>query len=648
MLETIKEYLVSLGFKTDDSSLNAAQAAMKKAEGSVAKFANSSVKDFAKAATGVVTFVATANIALGKFMINLAQSDLATEMFARKMWMSKDAAKAYQSSIDALGVSINDLYLSPELMNKYLDLNREARDMAVPAEEYNKQMQGVRDITFQFQRLKLEGTYALQWIGYYLTKYLSGPMGDVKNWLTKINDTIQQKMPEWTKKVAEVASWFVRLGKAAWSIRSALGAVVGVLAGFKMISMLTNPLGLFVLGLTALILLVDDFNTYMSGGESAFPKLWAWLEKLKKSFVDSGYLKDFKGIIKDVVQWVKDLGAWFEKIGQSKTFRALIKDIKDILSNMVVVIKNTAGWFEELGKKLKDNGDLSKFAEDIGKLAESILGLVDAITALMGKLGKTGIGDAIQHNLINMLEIVDGLIKSITGGLEIITGLLSGDNKKTDKGLGDIEKGIMGAVVGPKKAGETFDSWQKTWGGFVDKNSAGSHGGELKKGDTGDGNNSAKSPFSEIVGDIKGFVLGLFGKSSAPKIGQTSYETNCNAGNPWSSFKNSIPGASDASTVDWSTLKKGFVAFMNSIPKEFGDISKGLFQTAKGYGDSGAIGGASAMSYLYPQTSTSSMSQISMKQNYYIYGATNPQSVAKTVDGITTASLTRHFQGGVR
>ena len=106
MIETIKEYLVSLGFKTDNSSLNTAQAAMKKAESSADSFASSSVKNFAKAATAVVSFVATANIALGKYLVGLAQADLQTEMFARKMWMSKDAAKAYQSSIDALTTSI--------------------------------------------------------------------------------------------------------------------------------------------------------------------------------------------------------------------------------------------------------------------------------------------------------------------------------------------------------------------------------------------------------------------------------------------------------------------------------------------------------------------------------------------------------------
>lgn len=315
MIETIKDYLVSLGFHVDSSSLNAARTAMRTAEDSVSQFSNESVKNFAKAGMGVIAFVATANLALGKFVYELAQADLQTEMFARKMWMSKDAAKAYQASIDALGVSINDLYLSPELMNKYLELNRESRSMAVPTGEYDKQMQGVRDITFQFQRLKLEGTYALQWIGYYLTKYLAGPMGNVKDGLAKINDTIQEKMPQWTKRVAEVASWFVRLGLAAWSIRGALGAIVGVFAAFKMVSLLTNPLGLLILGMTALLLLVDDFNTYQDDGDSMFPDLWKWLdgvgEKLKASGLD---LKTFKDDLINIKDSAIELGKTIDEL----------------------------------------------------------------------------------------------------------------------------------------------------------------------------------------------------------------------------------------------------------------------------------------------------------------------------------------------
>jgi len=609
MIETIKEYLVSLGFKTDNSSLNSAQSAMKEAEASVTSFANSSIKNFAKAAVGVVTFVATANLALGKFIVELAQADLQTEMFARKMWMSKDAAKAYQSSLDALGVSVNDLYLSPELMDKYLELNRQARELGVPAEEYSKQMQGVRDITFELQRLKLEGTYALQWVGYYLTKYLAGPLGDIKEWLTKVNDEVQRTMPIWTKRVAEVASWFVRLGKAAWSIRDALGAVVGVLVGFKMISMLTNPLGLLILGMTALLLLVDDFNTFKDGGESAFPKLWEWVEKFKKSLEDNGTIGKFKNLLKGAIVDVKKFGDWLEKIGKSETFKNFLSDSYNLIIILWHGIQNTWDWLVDLWGQLNDSGALDSFGESLGEAWTSVLKLTDAIGDLLNSLGgEGGLGDLLTSGLISALNVFTGTLEEIVGLVTIIAGgikgITTGDFSGLEKGAELFKKGLSRALDNPI--------------------------GNALRGDT--------DTKDETDNKLKKAMTPRPSHTSASKVVQGDTTPS------WSSFKDSIPASSDASNVDWSALRKGFVAFMNSIPQALGDITKGLFKDTSA--QAGA-GGANHMSYLYPQTNTSNMSQVSMKQTYHIYGATNPEAVATTVNRTSTAALTRFHQGGV-
>ncbi|HWQ41326.1 MAG TPA: hypothetical protein VN456_04745 [Desulfosporosinus sp.] len=461
MIETIKEYLISLGFKTDNSSLNAAQQAMKKAEDSVTGFSDISVKNFAKAAVGVVSFVATANLALGKFIATLAQTDLQTEMLAARLWMSKDAAKAYQSSIDALGVSIDDLYLSPELMNKYLELNRQAREMAVPTDEYRKQMQSVRDITFQFQRLKLEGTYALQWIGYYLTKYLEGPMGNVKDWLTEINDKIQENMPQWTKRVAEVTSWVVRLAKAAWSIRDALGAAAGAFTAISLIKMASNPFGAFVLGLTALLLLVDDFNTYMSGGESAFPKLWEWVEKFKKSLVDNGTIKDFKDMLKSIVQGAKELKNWLEKVGQSEGFKKFLSDSKDLVILLWHGIQNTWNWLVDLWKQLNDTGTLGSFGQSILNVYSSVVLLFDALGDLLNALGgEGGFDDLLSSVIINSLTTFRDMLNSIAALISIIAAGIKGITTGDWSGMGKGYEGLKKALIpdeGLRKKAEEYD-----------------------------------------------------------------------------------------------------------------------------------------------------------------------------------------------
>ncbi|MDQ7094216.1 hypothetical protein REC12_11510 [Desulfosporosinus sp. PR] len=680
MLDVIKEYLVSIGFKTDDSSLSAAQNAMKKAGDSVDSFSNSAVKDFAKATTGVVSFVATATLALGKFVSGLAQSDLQTNMFARRMWMSTDAARAYQSSLKALGASINDLYLSPELMERFQELNNLAHQLAVPTADYEDAMRGVRDITFEFQKLKLEGMYALQWIGYYLTKYLASPMGDFKKGLSDLNTKIQQHMPEWTAKIAEVASWFVRLAEAAWSIRGAIGTIISIFTGFKILTMLATPLGLFVAGLTALLLLVDDFNTYVNGGESAFPKLWAWVIKFKDSLKNNetvkAFIKDIKTIAEDIkyfgqkleeflnskefqdklnflIKGLEKIWTWIESVGRSQTFKTFLSNNERYVTILWHGIETLWNWIVKLWNKLSENDTFGGLAQALGDLYGSVVDLVSAFGDMFNFMGDAGAGDLLSTALVSALGIVRDTLTSIAGLITIVAGelkgLFTGDYSGLEKGfklfMDGIPKGIADAVKG------SFSGEKK------------SNPKPEKKSSFEEDQESQSGIKQTIWNPSKNGISGSNGNDATANNSTIKYETNHNYNNTsnqttninqaqkdnapsWNSFKENIPGSEMApASVDWAALKKGFTAFINSIPQEFGDITKGLFQMAKGYGNNQFSVGGTPISYLYPQTTSSSISQVSMKQNYYIYGANDPQSVAKTVSGVTTTSLTRHFQG---
>jgi len=263
------------------------------------------------------------------------------------------------------------------------------------------------------------------------------------------------------------------------------------------------------------------------------------------------------------------------------------------------------------------------YAKALVDLYESVVDLFDAFGDLFNLLGKGGAGEFFAEAFIIALNIVKDTLTSIAGLVTIVAGgikaMATGDFSMLEKGfklfadgipkgLGDAVNGTFGKEIPDQsKVDPTDGTWR-------------SHGASVAPQDV----------------DEYGNII------------PTSYSSKPRAS--WSSFKNSIPGVNtDTSSVDWGALKKGFIAFMNSIPKEFGNISKGLFQTAKGYGGAGDLAGVgSPMSYLYPQATSSGMSQISMKQNYYIYGATNPDATAKKVSGVTTASLTRHFQGGNR
>lgn len=212
MLGVIRSYLVSLGYTVDQSSFQQAMKSMGNLQKNVEQFADKSglklgqtnkgfqqlkatVAEFAGttggemiiAGAGVEAFLATVTVAIGKFVTDVAAADLQNQIFARQMWMNVDAARSYQTSLKALGVSLQDLYLSPELMQKFLSLREQAGQITPPA-DFGNTMKGVRNITFELQRMKLEASYSLQWIGYYLAKDLAGPAGNFATMLKHIND----------------------------------------------------------------------------------------------------------------------------------------------------------------------------------------------------------------------------------------------------------------------------------------------------------------------------------------------------------------------------------------------------------------------------------------------------------------------------
>ena len=386
ILNVIREYLISLGYKVDTQGFEAAKSTMNEMGKVVDDFAGSSAFRFAAAGAAITGFVYTAGKALQQFTFGVANADLQNEMFARRMWMSKDAAGAYRNSLSALGVTLNDLYLSPELMDRFVELREQAltlgpptgfeesmkelREQALtlgPPTGFEESMKELRDITFEFQRFKLEATYAVKWVSYYLTRYLSGPLFGLKGGLREINDLIVDKMPVWTRRIAQVLSWFVRFGNAAYATGKGLGKMwdgldestkklILLLAGLRtLLWTLALPFAPLILGLTALILLYDDFMTHEKGGKSAFPKLWEEVKRLKEEMEEDGSLTKFKenleGISSTTLDILNNLGGIIAKITGITDLGSVIHGFLDLVNRL---LENTKSFLQTIAGSLKD------------------------------------------------------------------------------------------------------------------------------------------------------------------------------------------------------------------------------------------------------------------------------------------------------
>lgn len=356
MLGVIKEYLVSLGYHVDLPSYNAVQRSMAEADRATGSFAASTMANFDKAGIAVATFVVTANLAIAKFVEQVAGAELNNEIFARQMWMNVDAAVAYRESLKALGTDLNSLYLSPELMEKFLKLRQQTTELAPPS-DFGQTEKGVRDVTFEFQRLKLEASYSMYWIGYYIAKDLAGPMGDFRDWFSNFNDWITKTMPIWTKQVADFVAGIAKLGNALYllvrapidiwnmmgeSTQRFIGMMTGAGAALLVFS---NPFTAMVASMLLFLGLIDDYYTYEKGGQSALPGLWKQIDAAKKSMQENGAFKAFKDDLDklaiSVGKLAVSLGDLIKQvagpISPTNIFTSMIKQADDFVKMLAVM-----------------------------------------------------------------------------------------------------------------------------------------------------------------------------------------------------------------------------------------------------------------------------------------------------------------------
>lgn len=415
MLNVIQEYLVSLGFDIDTAAYNKMMGTLNKSEKGVTKFANAAVSDFAAATAAVTGFVVAANVGIAKFLTGLAKADTEASKFAMQMWTSKENAVALNNTLKAMGVTLEDLWFNPELMQNFIKLRQEAFQLVPPA-EYKEQMKFIRSIIFEFQRFKLELTYAAQWVGYYLIKYLHKPLEDLRLKMKGLNDKFKLEMPHITKQIAQVISWFGRLGIAAISaggmiirlfrdipkeIKIMGSALMGAMTLLKM-----GPIGWLIVALMGILALIDDFNTYKQGGESLLGWLWKDMD-------------DKKG--------------WFSEDGPIGRLRNLFIDLQKILVRIY--------------KEFKESGLFDKIVEGAKEAAKAIFDLVvrfgEFIVKLLDVLDKLGLVKAAGWLFKAVIDEITGAVDLLNSALELLTDLLNGDVQKGFEKFGKNVVGIM-------------------------------------------------------------------------------------------------------------------------------------------------------------------------------------------------------------
>jgi len=367
----LNEFLVALGLK--DNMTKQLEKATKDAERKTNKLANSFVKDFAKAGLAVTGFVSVAAAGLLKFTSNLSRADDELTRFARNMGLPREEAYKVKSALDIMGKSMEEIALDPRLLKEFEQLKRNAETLKMP--DMSEALEPFREMATAFKEIKQTASNALQWVGYHFLKYVQTPMENLRKLFNGFNETLKKNIPNWTSNIAKALAWLVQLGgtiiRGAGIIFNVIKRVFdmiptevkGVMAILSALAFFIKSgfVGKLIMIFSALMLLAEDFFTYLDGGDALLGGFWQWLidiwtelnkqggviEKLKQGFERA--MDAIRLSILRVISWVRNFWNTLQESGAIDNFKATFEKvggaIKSIFAAIGTVLSTLFGGF---------------------------------------------------------------------------------------------------------------------------------------------------------------------------------------------------------------------------------------------------------------------------------------------------------------
>lgn len=306
-VEILKEYLVKLGVQVDTSAFDKMKGLLNDLEKAMGKNALSIGMQMTKGAGLAAGALAVIDTAIIKNIQNIAKADMEYQLLAQKMFLNVDAAKAFKIATDTLGHSLPEIAWNAELKHKYFVLVKDIEDLKVP-QEAKDMFKQVRDIGFEFDRMKMLAGRAVEFIAFNILKLNKGEARTLADYLKNLNENIKKNLPEWSRKVAEFLQPVIQLSTSLFKFIS--GGWTKFSEGMKLIFEwldkiwtkmsswqkqsvvlfgLLSPIFLkgspILMGLALFadaLLLIDDYMHFKDGKESmdALIIVWSVFEKI--------------------------------------------------------------------------------------------------------------------------------------------------------------------------------------------------------------------------------------------------------------------------------------------------------------------------------------------------------------------------------
>lgn len=397
MDETLKEYLVKIGWDVNELGFRVADDKIKSFRSAIESAGLGMAAGFAKAGLAIFDTIYGITRSMFKLVGATAEADLETEVFARKMWTTEKNARSLTTALDSLGMSYSDLfYTTPEQYRRFLQLNTLGKSLEAP-KELDETLTKIRDIQFEISKTKMIFQYATRWVVYYIGEYLGKDINELKQDLQDVNATLVKYLPVVTKGIAYFFSVVYKLGKAfldvvvsigksaAWSFgemeTSGVKAIATLAVAFMALK--SGPVGMFLLLLGAILLLLEDFMVWQKGGKSLFD--WSAVQEKLEGFSGKGeHMRDVLGEITEKV------GSLFDRFEAGKTIMTFVEAFVDALGIGLDVVNVALDGIAAALSLI--SGDWKGFKNNINNLSGSLgLTLGDTMTGASDFLSGLGL-----------------------------------------------------------------------------------------------------------------------------------------------------------------------------------------------------------------------------------------------------------------
>jgi hypothetical protein len=155
--QTIRSYLVGLGYKVDEVSSRKFEDALKRSSVMAERFAKGAVKDFTLVGGTFAAAAAAVVAGTAAMATSVANQDLQYQLLARRMFMTTDAVRKMDFATKALGYTLPEIIFGPkELQERYHILIQDETRMLgmLGGDQGETAFRRIRDIEFQFTRLE--------------------------------------------------------------------------------------------------------------------------------------------------------------------------------------------------------------------------------------------------------------------------------------------------------------------------------------------------------------------------------------------------------------------------------------------------------------------------------------------------------------